>query len=201
MIDLAKFFARLAARRTDELVVAAVSTATREWYRQSRDVDRSFYLQASMGISSMFALGLALGLPDGRVWNLEGDGALAMNPGALLTLADTAPGNMVQFVVVNRVYRATGGLPYAGSSRVDFEKMAQAAGITRTMTLSDDDAVTDARLDALLGADEFTFVALEVAPVTGPLPNQPLDGAEMKYRFGRAIEAAHGVTVFGQGGV
>jgi sulfopyruvate decarboxylase subunit beta len=47
-------------------------------------VDASFYLDASMSLSTMFASGLALAQPELKFWTFMGDGAFVMNPGMLM---------------------------------------------------------------------------------------------------------------------
>ena len=47
-------------------------------------VGASFYLDASMSLSTMFASGLALAQPQLKVWAFMGDGAFCMNPGMLM---------------------------------------------------------------------------------------------------------------------
>lgn len=191
-------FARMHARWSDELVVCSAGSASRGWYGETRILD-AFYLQASMGLSSMFALGLALTLPQARVWNLDGDGALCMNPGALLTEAEEKPSNMVHFVVANRVYGATALHPFPSNKVVDFEGLARASGIRRTYSVATLDAL-DGVLDEVLEDPEFAFVVLEIEE--GPMPrvSVPIDSPELKYRFARHIERTQGVSVLGKGG-
>ena len=59
---------------------------------------------------------------------LDGDGSLLMNLGALVTLANKAPRNLVHFLFDNGVYAVTGGQPVPGAGHVDWKKTASAAG-------------------------------------------------------------------------
>ena len=82
-----------------------------------------------MGGASSIGLGVALARPDLRVLVLDGDGSLAMQLGALLTIAQAAPKNLYHFVFHNRVlYEGGGRLPIAGDAVSDFVNLAQAAG-------------------------------------------------------------------------
>lgn len=56
-MSLPECYRHLTEMRTDELVVTSAS-ASGEWYVQTHDFDATFYLQASMGMASMFALAL-----------------------------------------------------------------------------------------------------------------------------------------------
>ena len=63
-VDCFKF---LAGRRTDELVITSAGNSGQAWWAATRDSERSFYLDASMSLSTMFASGLAAALPKKRV--------------------------------------------------------------------------------------------------------------------------------------
>lgn len=147
----------------------------------------------------MLSLGLALALPQACVWNLDGDGGLAMNPGALLTEAEAGPSNMVHFVLVNRVYGVIGCHPYPGSQVVDFVELARSSGITRTFCFTDARDL-EQRIDDVLATPEYAFVVLEVEPESGRQHRVPLDGPELKYAFVRHVEERFGETVLNEGG-
>lgn len=198
-MPLAECYDHLAALRRDELVVTSAGTASGEWYARSRDLDASFYLQASMGMASAFAMGVALALPHGRVWVFDGDGALVMNPGVLLSEAEVAPPNMVHFVLANRAYGATGGLPYANATGVDFVCLANACGIDRAYVF---DNVREFRADIrkILAEQRYCYVVLEVIAEPGMRTEIPIDGVEQKYRFVRNVERAFDRTVLNKWG-
>lgn len=198
-MPLAECYGRLAELRRDELVVTSAGTASGEWYARSRDLQASFYLQASMGMASMFALGLAVSLPEVGVWVFDGDGSLVMNPGALLTEAEAAPPNLVHFVLANRAYGATSGLPYANATGVDFVGLAKACGIDRAYAF---DNVAEFRTDIgkVLAERRYSYVVLELAAERGLRSEIPIDGVEQKYRFVRHIERTFGREVFNRWG-
>ena len=184
---------------SDELVVCSVGTASGEWYRHTES-KTSFYLQASMGISSMFSLGIALSLPEARVWNFDGDGALVMNPGVLFTEAETRPRNLTHFVLANRVYGATACQPYANNRGIDFMKLADACGITRSYLYHDIEHFT-AEIDDVLAEPEYAFVVLELEPPTSESRQEvPIDGPELKYLFANHIKQQFGTQVFSEWG-
>lgn len=183
---------------TDELVVCSASTPSGEWYRQTQS-RTSFYLQASMGISSMFSLGVALGVPNARVWNFDGDGALVMNIGVLLTEAEAAPPNLVHFLLGNRVYGATRQHPFANCDEVDFAGLARACGLKRVFSFDDIDTFR-ADVGDILAEPDYAFVVLELESEPGLEQEVPIDGPELKYLFARHVEQKFGVQVFGEGG-
>lgn len=184
----------------DEIVVCSAATASGEWYRATESTT-AFYLQASMGISSMFALGIADSLPDATVWNFDGDGALMMNIGVLATEAEVRPRNMVHFLLANRVYGATKTHPFANCANVDFHGLAVASGVApdRVFTFRDV-ASLRAELPQILSVKDYAFVVLELEVESGLEQEIPIDGPELKYLFARNIEKQYGVKVFGEWG-
>jgi sulfopyruvate decarboxylase subunit beta len=191
-------FAHLAARWRTELVVCALGTSSREWWAATQS-DRAFYMLSSMGLPPSFGLGLALGLPREQVWVLDGDGGLCINLSTLLTEASRQPANMIHFVVSNRVYQVLNLHPLGNAARTDFAGLARAAGIERAYTFTEIEAFRR-DVDAILDARRFALVVLEVEAERRPIPDIPVEGPEVKYRFGRHIERQTGVQVFGPAG-
>ena len=56
----------LAKRRTDQLVVTSAGNSGQAWWAATGDTEATFYLDASMSLSTMFASGLALANGDRR---------------------------------------------------------------------------------------------------------------------------------------
>ncbi|MGQ0524420.1 MAG: thiamine pyrophosphate-dependent enzyme [Betaproteobacteria bacterium] len=190
----------LAAHRGDAVAVCALGMAANEWWDVTRSED-SFYMHGAMGFAASFALGLALALPRVPVWLLKADGSLCMNLGCLLTEAAQAPANLKHFVVDNRVYQTVGGMPMVNQNASDYAALARAAGIPRTNTIDNIDALERA-LPAIASQPGPCFTVLRVEPESGFLGTPPMtyEGPEMKYRFGRALERRFGITVFGPQG-
>lgn len=57
-------FRTLAKHRKDEIVVTSAGNSSRAWWAATRDTEATFYLDASMSLSTMFSSGLALARPD-----------------------------------------------------------------------------------------------------------------------------------------
>jgi sulfopyruvate decarboxylase subunit beta len=149
----------LARHLTDEIVVA-VYQAAQEWV-VIRPSDLNYTFTGAMGQASSHALGLALGRPDKRVIVLDGDGSLLMNLGALVTIAATAPKNLVHFVCENGTYEANGGHPIPGSGVLNFAGMAKAAGYPTTYEFSDLSPFEE-QVGQILREDGPVFVDLKV---------------------------------------
>ena len=194
-------FRRLAQRRTDQWVITSAGNSGQAWWAATRDSERTFYLDASMSLSTMFASGLALAQPGQRFWAFMGDGAFCMNPGMLMVERAMNLPNLVHFLVSNRAYGATSNAELPNRSANDYAALARAVGLSRVFAFDDLKAI-DGELGAAVDGNVagHTFAVLEVEPFTADeqkLEHPPFDGPEMKYRFGRNFERATGVDIFG----
>ncbi len=188
-------FKLLVSRRTDELVITSAGNSSEVWWTLTGDTESTFYLEASMSLASMFAAGIARGLPRAKVWAFSGDGAFAMNPGMLMVEREMALPNMTHFLVSNRVYGATSDAPLPNRADNDYAAMARAAGLENVFEFNDLSDL-DSGLDDVLRRNGPSFVVLEVEPLASPMESPPIDGPELKFRFGRYIERTYGVEVF-----
>ena len=110
--------AYVASRWDDELVVTSAGTTSEIWHSETGDTERVFYLEASMSLSSMFAAGIAQGVPDKEVWVFSGDGAFVMNAGMLMVERQMNLPNLKHFMCSNRVYGSTSNVPLPGRDTV-----------------------------------------------------------------------------------
>jgi sulfopyruvate decarboxylase subunit beta len=194
-------FRVLARHRTSEIVVTSAGNSGQAWWTATRDSVASFYLDASMSMSTMFASGLALAQPDLRVWAFMGDGAFCMNPGMLMVEREMNLPNLTHFLVSNRVYGATSNAGLPNSEKNDYAAMARSIGLERVFEFRSVDALERdfAKLTSANAAGH-TFVVLEVEPFSAAeqkLEQPPFDGPELKYRVGRHIEGLTGCNIFG----
>jgi thiamine pyrophosphate-dependent acetolactate synthase large subunit-like protein len=90
-------FCAIARQRRNEVVVASAGNSCQAWWAATRDSVGSFYLDASMSLSTMFASGLALAQPELKIWAFMGDGAFAMNPGMLMVERQMNLPNLTHF--------------------------------------------------------------------------------------------------------
>ena len=151
----------LAAHHTDEIVVPLYQAAF-EWHA-IKPWPLTYYAFGAMGQGSSHGLGFAIGVPERRVWVLDGDGSLLMNLGTLVTIAEAAPENLIHFVFENGTYEANGAHPIPGAGVVSFAGIAKAAGIPNVHEFSEPDALADA-LPGILTDPGPTFVDLKVVP-------------------------------------
>jgi len=118
-----------------------------------------FYLQHAMGLASSTGLGLALCRPKQRVVVFDGDGSVLMNLGGFTTLARYRPKNLVHVVFDNASLLSVGGFPTATATGSDLAKLATAAGVPRSTTVSNVQDFTTAFDDAVKSNDLSCIVA------------------------------------------
>ena len=147
----------LAPLITDELCVTNVARSGFEWHAACPR-EGNLYTMA-MGMVTPVCLGLALALPRRRVIAIDGDGSLLLNLGALTTVANAAPPNLIVLVFDNRSYASTGGLPTATAGATDLAAMAAGAGIRGACTVNSVDAFHTALQDAWDGGGPWVIVA------------------------------------------
>lgn len=193
-------FQFLAGKRREELVVTSAGNSSQMWWDVTKDADKTFYLDASMSMSTLFASGVAYGLPQAKVWAFMGDGAFVMNPAMLMVERDLNLPNLVHVLVSNRVYGGTSDLDLPNKPVTDYVAMAKSMGLERCWNFDSIDALQDGFDAAFRGNDEgHSFVVLELDPMTAAdhrIEEPPMDGPEIKFRFGRYIEATYGAKVF-----
>ena len=195
MMRIDECFKLLTARLKDEVVVTSAGNCSELWWELTGETEKVFYLEASMSLASLFAAGIALGAPERLVVAFSGDGAFVMNPGMLLVEKQLALPNLKHFMVSNRVYGSTNDLAHPFGDIVDYAGMAKAAGIERVYEFSTTDGLGQA-LDEILRVPGHAFTVLNVEPLGRHAPSPPLDGPEVKFRFGRYLERTGGRPVF-----
>jgi sulfopyruvate decarboxylase subunit beta len=136
-----------------------------------------------------------------KVWAFMGDGAFCMNPGMLMVERDMNLPNLTHFLVSNRVYGATSNAGLPNVKENDYGAIARGMGLERVFEFRSIEAL-DREFAALSSANAagHTFVVLEVEPFSAAdqkLEQPPFDGPELKFRFGRHIEARTDCNIFG----
>jgi thiamine pyrophosphate-dependent acetolactate synthase large subunit-like protein len=195
MMNLRDTFAYMVSRWTDELVVTSAGHSSGMWWELTNDRERVFYLTASMSLSSMFAAGIAFGHPGIPLWAFSGDGAFVMNPGMLFVERRMNLPNLTHFLVSNRCYGSTEEVDIPFTEHADYANLARAAGIERVYDFSDLDDFR-ARFDEAVLTPGHTFIVLNVEKAGKDVRTATMDGPEVKFRFGRHVEAISGQTIF-----
>jgi len=153
----------ISEHRGDALIVAEMTPGTELPLVSTKpELDLSWHW-AAMGKASSVALGIALARPDRKVFVLEGDGALLMNLGSLVTIAHMAPPNFTHFIFDNRVYRCTGGQPLPRAGKFSFANFAREAGYPNVYEFADVETWEN-NIDSVINQVGLTFVSLKVSP-------------------------------------
>lgn len=195
MMDFEACLKLLHARAGDAVVVTSAGNTSELWWEITQETERCFYLEASMSLASLFAAGIAMGHPGRTVIALSGDGAFCMNPGMLLVERQLDLPNLKHFVLSNAAYGSTNNLALPFRAHADYAAMARAAGIARATAFASLQDLS-AGLDDILGRAGHTFTVLDIEPLARHATSPPLDGPEVKFRFGRWLEATGGPQIF-----
>jgi sulfopyruvate decarboxylase subunit beta len=195
MMDFTACFRALAERLKTELIVTSAGNTSELWWDITRENERVFYLEASMSLASLFAAGIAMGRPHETVVAFNGDGAFCMNPGMLMVERELDLPNLKHFVVSNSVYGSTNDLVLPFRRNADYAGMARASGVKRVYEFSELQSLM-AGLDEIVKTPGHTFTVLNVEPLGKRVHSPPLDGPEVKFRFGRYLERRGGPQIF-----
>ena len=194
-MQLQDCFEYFASRQGEAVVITSSGSTSTLWWHLTHDLDRVFYLGASMSMASMFGAGIAMGAPSLPVWVFMGDGAFCMNPGMLMVERDLNLPNLKHFLASNRGYAATGKLPLPNAPRNDYVALARSMGIERAYSFDSLDEL-QRRFDEVVLEPGHTFTVLEIDPPSQRVPGYHFEDLESKFRFGRYIERTAGITIF-----
>ncbi|HWE92029.1 MAG TPA: thiamine pyrophosphate-dependent enzyme [Pseudonocardiaceae bacterium] len=98
-----------------------------------RDAPNHLYMTGSMGMAPVIGVGVARHTPRTTIV-VDGDGALLMNPAAMLVVRQYLPGNYLHVLLDNGRYESTGG-QRTSSSLFDIPDIATAIGYPRCTRL------------------------------------------------------------------
>jgi thiamine pyrophosphate-dependent acetolactate synthase large subunit-like protein len=178
------------------LVVTALGNASYLW-AVMHHAPENFYIEESMGLALPLALGLAVAQPKRRVFVVEGDGAILMHMGALVTVGAVKPDNLTVLLIQNGVHAASGGQALTNPS-LDLAQLARSAGIASAQNIATPDAFA-AALAAAKGGPEVLVLSTAPDPevVRPPIAFDPV---QTKHRFMTAIGTPRYIpTLFGGG--
>jgi thiamine pyrophosphate-dependent acetolactate synthase large subunit-like protein len=167
--------------RGDMLVIAGLGAPAWD-ITAVGDGPQNLPLWGGMGGAAMIGLGLALAQPDKDVLVLTGDGEMLMGIGSLATIAHQKPRNLSIVVQDNEHYGETGMQETATRHGTDLVKMAEGAGIKRTMLVTE--AADVPALKKAIHAKEGPFFAVaKIDPASLPLVLPPREGAILQARM------------------
>jgi sulfopyruvate decarboxylase subunit beta len=176
-----------------ELFVTTAGGATAEWNAR-RPSDGNIQVK-TLGLCSSIGLGLAIALPQRKVFVFDGDGALWMNLGSLATIGLHQPKNLIHICWDNQQYESSGGEPtVATAGKIDFAGVARNAGIQSSSAAASVDELKQAVIHAL-SHDGPHFIWARIEAGRAEAPPLRYDELENKYRFIRYIEDSEGINI------
>src|SRR5215510_6294600 len=180
------------------LVVTALGNASYLWAAMHHTPE-NFYVEDAMGLALPLALGLAIAQPARRVVIVEGDGALLMHMGALVTVGALKPDNLIVLLIQNGVHAASGGQALT-SPTLDLAQLARSAGIVHTGNVATSKDFASA-LNTAFGTNGLQVLVLSTEPDLEVVrPPVAFDPVLTKHRFMAAIKAPRYIpTMFGGG--
>jgi sulfopyruvate decarboxylase subunit beta len=180
------------------LVVTSLGNASYLWAAMHH-APENFYIEDAMGLALPLALGLAIAQPERPVFVVEGDGAVLMHLGALVTVGAVGPDNLTVLLIQNGVHAASGGQALTNTA-LDLAELARSTGIARAANVATPQAFASAIgfAPAVRGA---RLLVLSTEPdVEAVRPPIALDPVLTKHRFMAAIGAPRYIpTIFGGG--
>jgi sulfopyruvate decarboxylase subunit beta len=180
------------------LVVTSLGNASYLW-AALHHAPENFYFEDAMGLALPLALGLAVAQPKRPVIVVEGDGALLMHMGSLVTVGAINPKNLTVLLIQNGVHAASGGQALT-NAELDLAQLARAAGIARADNIDSPETLA-AKIRAGTGRNDAECLVLATEPdIEVVKPPVALDPVVTKNRLMMAIGAPRYVpTLFGGG--
>ena len=180
------------------LVVTALGNASYLW-AVMHHAPENFYVEDAMGLALPLALGLAIAQPARPVVVVEGDGAVLMHLGSLVTVGAVGPGNLTILLIQNGVHAASGGQALTNPA-LDLAQLARSAGIARAKNVATPEAFASAMGSASTRDGPQVLVLSTKPDVEVVRPPIALDPVLTKHRFMSAIGAPRYIpTLFGGG--
>ncbi len=191
-IDREKLVTEILANRPEDLLVVCGLGSSTYDVASIEDNPQNFYLWGAMGQAVPVAIGLAAAQPDKRVLVITGDGEMLMGLGALSAAGNAPVRNLAVLVLDNGHYSETGGQPTHTSGSTDIAGVAAQCGFKVTRSISNIDAIGEAK-SALLGGDGPVMIVAKVALKTyGSI-------VEPQTRIGHYIAARFRMAATGRG--
>lgn len=179
------------------LVVTSLGNASYLWAAMHHRPE-NFYFEDAMGLALPLALGLAIAQPHRPVFVVEGDGAVLMHMGALVTVGAVAPANLTVLLIQNGVHAASGGQALTNAS-LDLAALARSAGIPRARNVTTPEAFASAMRE--VGGTGARVLVLAAEPDSEVVrPPIALDPVLTKHRLMSAIGAPRYVPAMFGGG-
>jgi thiamine pyrophosphate-dependent acetolactate synthase large subunit-like protein len=180
------------------LVVTALGNASYLWAAMHH-APENFYFEDAMGLAIPLALGLAMAQPARPVVVVEGDGAVMMHMGALVTVGAMNPDNLTVLLIQNGVHAASGGQALTNAG-LDLAELARSAGIAHAENLATPEALASKMGSRPPGGGARLLVLATEPDIEVVRPPIAFDPVQTKQRFMSALGVPRYIpTMFGGG--
>lgn len=146
----------------EDIIVSTTGKASRELFeiRENKKLSHKydFLTVGSMGHASSIAYGIALQKPAKRIWCIDGDGAALMHMGSMAVIGAKKPKNFIHVIINNASHETVGGMPTV-AGEIDFMKIADGCGYSKTMRVENFEELDDA-LKKLKAERELTLLEI-----------------------------------------
>ena len=168
----------------DAIVIASLGDICPELY-YTKDRDLNFYVIAALGQASSVGLGMAINTSK-RVFVIDGDGSLLMNPNILCEISLLKPSNLTLIVLDNGTYSTTGNQKTPAYDFIDLELLARSFGFVKTRKAFTEEEIIRALKEVEKGP---SLLHLSVKPEISSRGKTPLEPRKIKERFMNAVLA------------
>lgn len=165
-----------------DIVISTTGKISREIFelreQNSQGHNKDFLTVGSMGHASSIALGIALNKTNRKIWCIDGDGAMLMHMGALATIGNINPSNLIHILLNNESHESVGGMPT--TSKIDFYNIAKNCGYKNVFIVDKMENLNDI-LKKVTDLNELSFIEIKCSissrkdlgrPTTTPVENK-----------------------------
>ncbi len=147
----------------NDFIVSTTGKASRELFeireqnKQGHNYD--FLTVRSMGHCSSIALGVALNIPNKKIWCIDGDGSILMHMGSLAVIGKIKPNNLIHIVLNNFSHETVGGMPTV-SDGINLIEIAKACGYEHTVSVDNCEDL-DKELNNIKNINVLSFIEIK----------------------------------------
>ena len=154
-----------------DAIIASLGNVSRELYvlneRLRNNHSKTFYTIGAMGQANQIALEVSFNKKNNRTFILDGDGAVQMHMGNLITIAKNCKKNIVHILFNNKVHESTGFHKLA-NDKINYKMIFRACGYKNVYSVRE-----PSQLDRILKKNNKGLVAIIVEVSPGSIKNLP----------------------------
>ncbi len=181
-IDRRTLLPRLFPNHDEWLFVSGLAGASRDAASLTNDSANLYTMAGTMGAAVATGLGVAMSAPDRKVAVINGDGEMLMGIGSLVTVAAAKPKNLTIVCEDNAMHGETGKQTGHTATSTNLEIIAQGAGISSTLTISEPSQISDA-IEFMEKMPGPRFLVVRVLPTDPCNFKRDLDMSACRVRF------------------